>query len=259
MIASDLPNAIVRLRRLIENASVILPFTGAGISTECGIPDFRSPGGIWTKNQPIPFEAFVSSQEMRDEAWRRRFAMDGHFSAAVPGRGHLALASFYRTGKAPAVITQNIDNLHQSSGISEEHVIELHGNNSYALCLDCAKRFELSWVRQQFTDANERAPDCPDCGGHIKTATISFGQAMPEREMRRAEQLTLDCDLFLAVGSSLVVWPAAGFPLLAKRNGARLVIINREATEFDEIADLVVREDIGTVLSPFIVTEPECG
>ncbi len=143
--------------------------------------------------------------------------------------------------------------LHQSSGISEEHVIELHGNNSYALCLDCAKRFELSWVRQQFTDANERAPDCPDCGGHIKTATISFGQAMPERQMRRAEQLTLDCDLFLAVGSSLVVWPAAGFPLLAKRNGARLVIINREATEFDEIADLVVREDIGTVLSPVIV------
>jgi NAD-dependent deacetylase len=132
-------------------------------------------------------------------------------------------------------------------------VIELHGNNSYAICLACAKRFELSWVRQQFTDANERAPDCPDCGGHIKTATISFGQAMPEQEMRRAEQLTLDCDLFLAVGSSLVVWPAAGFPLLAKRNGARLVIINREATEFDEIADLVVRDDIGTVLSPFIV------
>ena len=253
MIASDVETGIARLRELIDAAEVVVPFTGAGISTECGIPDFRSPGGIWTKNRPIPFDEFLASQEMRNEAWRRRFAMDGHFSAAVPGRGHLALASFYRTGKAPAVITQNIDNLHQSSGISEEHVIELHGNNSYALCLDCAKRFELSWVRQQFTDANERAPDCPDCGGHIKTATISFGQAMPERQMRRAEQLTLDCDLFLAVGSSLVVWPAAGFPLLAKRNGARLVIINREATEFDEIADLVVREDIGTVLSPFIV------
>ena len=253
MIASDLETAIRKLRDLVEGAGTVVPFTGAGISTECGIPDFRSPGGLWTKNRPIPFDEFLASQEMRNEAWRRRFAMDGHFSAAVPGRGHLALASFYRTGKAPAVITQNIDNLHQSSGISAEHVIELHGNNSYALCLDCAKRFELSWVRQQFTDANERAPDCPDCGGHIKTATISFGQAMPEREMRRAEQLTLDCDLFLAVGSSLVVWPAAGFPLLAKRNGARLVIINREATEFDEIADLVVREDIGTVLSPFIV------
>ena len=253
MIAPDLETAIDRLQELVDEARVIVPFTGAGISTECGIPDFRSPGGLWTKNRPIPFDEFLASQDMRNEAWRRRFAMEAYFSAARPGRGHLALASLYRTRKAPGVITQNIDNLHQTSGISQEHVIELHGNNSYALCLDCAKRFELSWVRQRFTDANERAPDCPDCGGHIKTATISFGQAMPEQQMRRAEQLTLDCDLFLAVGSSLVVWPAAGFPLLAKRNGARLVIINREATEFDGIADLVVREDIGTVLSPFIV------
>jgi len=252
MIAPDLETAIDQLQEMVDGARVIVPFTGAGISTECGIPDFRSPGGLWTKNRPIPFDEFLASQEMRNEAWRRRFAMDGHFSAAVPGRGHLALASFYRTGKAPAVITQNIDNLHQSSGISQEHVIELHGNNSYALCLDCAKRFELSWVRQQFTDANERAPDCPDCGGHIKTATISFGQAMPERQMRRAEQLTLDCDLFLAVGSSLVVWPAAGFPLLAKNSGARLVIINNEPTEQDEMADLVIRHDIGEALGPFV-------
>jgi NAD-dependent protein deacetylase/lipoamidase len=253
MIASDLETAIDQLQELVEGARVIAPFTGAGISTECGIPDFRSPGGLWTKNKPIQFDDFLASQDMRDEAWRRRFAMDAHFSAARPGRGHLALASLYRIGKAPAVITQNIDNLHQSSGISAEDVIELHGNNSYALCLGCGKRYELPWVRQRFTEARERAPNCGDCGGHIKTATVSFGQAMPEREMRRAEQLTLDCDLFLAVGSSLVVWPAAGFPLMAKRNGARLAIINRETTEFDEIADLVVREDIGTVLSPFIV------
>jgi NAD-dependent protein deacetylase/lipoamidase len=253
MIATDLESAIDGLQDLVEAARVIAPFTGAGISTECGIPDFRSPGGLWTKNKPIPFDEFLASQDMRNEAWRRRFAMDAQFSAARPGRGHLALASLHRSGKAPAVITQNIDNLHQSSGISAEHVIELHGNNSYASCLKCAKRYELEWVRQRFTAARERAPDCTDCGGHIKTATISFGQAMPEREMRRAEQLTLDCDLFLAVGSSLVVWPAAGFPLMAKRNGARLVIINREATEFDEIAELVVREDIGSVLSPFIV------
>ena len=253
MIASDLETAIDELHELVEGARVIAPFTGAGISTECGIPDFRSPGGLWTKNRPIPFDEFLASQQMRNEAWRRRFAMDGQFSAAKPGRGHLALASFYRSGKAPGVITQNIDNLHQSSGISAEHVIELHGNNSYATCLDCGKRYELDWVRGQFTQTREQAPDCTDCGGHIKTATISFGQAMPEREMKRAEQMTLDCDLFLAVGSSLVVWPAAGFPLMAKRNGARLVIINREATEFDEIADVVIRQDIGTVLSPFIV------
>ena len=253
MIALDLETAIDELQELVEAARVIAPFTGAGISTECGIPDFRSPGGLWINNRPIPFDEFLASEDMRNESWRRRFAMDAQFSAALPGRGHLALASLYRGGKAPAVITQNIDNLHQSSGISAQHVIELHGNTSYALCLDCKKRYELEWVRQQFSDTGERAPDCADCGGHIKTATISFGQAMPEREMRRAEQLSLDCDFFLAVGSSLVVWPAAGLPLLAKRNGARLAIINREATEFDEIADLVVREDIGTVLSPFIV------
>jgi NAD-dependent deacetylase len=252
MIAPDLETAIDELQRLVEDARVIAPFTGAGISTECGIPDFRSPGGLWTKNKPIPFDEFLASREMRSEAWRRRFAMDAQFSAARPGRGHLAVASLHRCGKAPAVITQNIDNLHQSSGIPAENVIELHGNNSYALCLDCCKRYELAWVRQHFCAAHEQAPDCPDCGGHIKTATISFGQAMPEREMRRAEQVTLDCDLFLAIGSSLVVWPAAGFPMLAKRNGARLAIINREATEFDAIADLVIREDIGSVLAPFI-------
>jgi NAD-dependent deacetylase len=252
MIASDLENAVADLQKLIGNARKVAPFTGAGISTECGIPDFRSPGGIWTKNKPIPFDEFIASQEMRDESWRRRFAMDAQFSSARPGRGHLALASLYRAGKAAGVITQNIDNLHQLSGVAEEHVIELHGNSTYASCLECAKRYELEWVRQQFRAANERAPDCADCGGHIKAATISFGQAMPERALQRAETLTLDCDLFLAIGSSLVVWPAAGFPLLAKRNGARLVIINREATDLDDIADLVVRDDIGTVLAPLI-------
>jgi NAD-dependent deacetylase len=252
MIAKDLETAVDALKRLLEGAQTIAPFTGAGISTECGIPDFRSPGGVWTKNRPVPFDEFVASREMRNESWRRRFAMDEQFALAKPGRGHLALATLYRLGKAPAVITQNIDNLHQISGFAPEHVIELHGNTSYALCLDCGSRYELNWVREKFRDGGEQAPDCVECGGHIKTATISFGQAMPEREMQRAEQLTLDCDLFLAIGSSLVVWPAAGFPLMAKRNGARLVIINREGTDFDEMADLVVREDIGTVLAPFV-------
>ncbi len=171
MIAPDLESAIDGLQELVEGARVIAPFTGAGISTECGIPDFRSPGGLWTKNRPIPFDEFLASQDMRNEAWRRRFAMDEQFSSARPGRGHLALSTLYRVGKAPAVITQNIDNLHQSSGIPAEHVIELHGNNSYAACLDCGKRYELTWVRQRFTEARERAPDCSDCGGHIKTAT----------------------------------------------------------------------------------------
>jgi NAD-dependent deacetylase len=252
MIAPDLETGVARLCEMIGQAKVVLAFTGAGISTECGIPDFRSPGGIWTKMRPIQFEDFLASQEMRNEAWRRRFAMEEYFGSAKPGRGHLALASLYRAGKSRGVVTQNIDNLHQSSGISPEHVIELHGNNTYATCLDCGNRYELPWVKENFDARGGKAPDCPDCAGPIKTATVSFGQAMPEHAMRRAEQLTLGCDLFLAVGSSLVVWPAAGFPLMAKRNGARLAILNREETEFDEIADLVLHEDIGTVLSPLI-------
>src|SRR5258707_11806953 len=205
MIAPHLETAIDELLDLVERARVIAPFTGAGISTECGIPDFRSPGVLWTRNRPIPFDEFLASSEMRAEAWRRRFVMEKEFAAAKPGRGHLALASLYRAGKVPAVVTQNIDNLHQNSGIAAEHVIELHGNTTYALCLACGKRYELPWVKQQFTAAGEEAPDCTDCGGRIKSATVSFGQAMPEPAMRRAEELTLACDLFLAVGSSLVV------------------------------------------------------
>jgi NAD-dependent deacetylase len=246
-----LTSAISDLRRLIEDADRILPFTGAGISTECGIPDFRSPGGLWTKNRPIPFDDFMASRAMRDESWRRRFVMEGSFARAEPGRGHRALATLYHAGKVEAVVTQNIDNLHQMSGVAPEHVVELHGNTTYATCLECAQRYDVSWVRDKFDTNGEHAPDCA-CGGYIKTATVSFGQAMPVAAMQRAEELARHCDLFLAVGSSLVVWPAAGFPLMAKRNGASLVIINREPTEFDEIADLVVRHDIGDVFEPFI-------
>ena len=254
MIAPDVTTAIDRLRALVDEAGVIVPFTGAGISTECGIPDFRSPGGIWTKMRPIDFSDFLASQEARDESWRRRFAMQEQFGGAKPGRGHQALAALYRAGKSPGVVTQNIDNLHQASGIASEHVVELHGNTTYATCLDCAARYELPWVKQ-FFEASGRAPSCTSCGGHIKTATVSFGQAMPEREMQRAEEMTRAADLFIAIGSSLVVWPAAGFPLMAKRNGASLVIINRDPTEFDDIADLGVRHDIGDVLAPFIALQ----
>jgi NAD-dependent deacetylase len=251
MIAADFSTAVSRLRDLIEGARTIAPFTGAGISTECGIPDFRSPGGLWTKNRPIPFDAFLASREMRDESWRRRFAIDATFAAAKPGRGHRALASLYRRGKVPELITQNIDNLHQASGIAAEDVIELHGNTTFATCLGCEQRYDVQWVKERFDANDNHAPDC-HCGGFVKTATVSFGQSMPLEAMQRAEELTKNCDLFLAVGSSLVVWPAAGFPLMAKRNGAALVIINRDATELDEYADLVVRDDIGDVLAPFV-------
>ena len=251
MIAADIETGVARLRDLVDGADVVQPFTGAGISTECGIPDFRSPGGLWTKYQPIEFDEFMASADMRSESWRRRFAMDAQFSTARPGCGHLALASLHRFGKIPAVITQNIDNLHQASGFAADKVVELHGNTTYATCLDCSRRYELAWVRARF-EAGGRAPDCDDCGGYIKTATISFGQAMPEAAMRRAEALSSACDLFLAIGSSLVVWPAAGFPLLAKQSGARLVVLNRDPTDFDDMADLVIRADIGQTLKPFI-------
>ena len=252
MIAPDLETGIRHLRELVEQAAVVVPFTGAGISTECGIPDFRSPGGIWTKMRPIDFGELLASQEMRDESWRRRLAMEEQFGGAKPGRGHRALASLYKAGKIPGVITQNIDNLHQDSGIAADHVVELHGNTTYATCLDCGKRYEMSWVKQSLAQRDGRSPECTVCDGYIKTATVSFGQAMPEAAMRRAQELTESCDLFIAIGSSLVVWPAAGFPLAAKRNGARLVIINRDETEFDEIADLVLHDDIGATLAPFI-------
>jgi NAD-dependent deacetylase len=250
MIAKDLQSAVEQLGEMIADASTIVPFTGAGISTECGIPDFRSPGGLWTRNRPIPFDEFVSSQEARDESWRRRFAMEATFAAAKPGRGHRALASLYRAGKVPAIITQNIDNLHQASGFASDHVIELHGNTTYAKCIGCGRAYELPWVKQRFDTGG--APDCPHCDEPIKTATISFGQAMPESEMMRASELSQHCDLFIAIGSSLVVWPAAGFPMMAKNNGAKLVIINREPTDQDEIADLVIPFDIGETLGPFV-------
>ena len=151
----------------------------------------------------------------------------------------------------PAIVTQNIDNLHQTSGFAANHVVELHGNTTYARCIGCGQAYGLPWVKQRF-DTTGRAPDCTICDEPIKTATISFGQAMPEDEMRRAAELAQHCDLFIAIGSSLVVWPAARFPLMAKNNGAKLVIINNEATEQDEIADLVIRYDIGETLGPFI-------
>ncbi|EGP07312.1 SIR2 family NAD-dependent protein deacetylase [Bradyrhizobiaceae bacterium SG-6C] len=251
MIATDLRSGIDMLGDMIAKARAIVPFTGAGISTESGIPDFRSPGGLWTRNRPIPFDEFVSSQEARDEAWRRRFAMEPSFAAARPSRGHRALASLYKAGKIPAIITQNIDNLHQASGFDAEHVVELHGNTTYARCIGCGTRYEIAWVRERF-EPEGIAPSCTACDEPVKSATISFGQAMPEDEMRRATELAQHCDLFIAIGSSLVVWPAAGFPLMARNCGARLVIINNEPTDQDDVADLVIRHDIGETLGPFV-------
>src|SRR6202047_131098 len=171
MIAPDIETAIAELQALVQAAAVVLPFTGAGISTECGIPDFRSPGGLWTRNRPIPFDEFVTSPDARDEAWRRRFAMEPTFAAARPGRGHRALASLYKAGKIPAIVTQNIDNLHQISGFAADHVVELHGNTTYARCIGCGRAYDLDWVKKSF-EAIGGAPDCTPCEAAGKTATI---------------------------------------------------------------------------------------
>jgi NAD-dependent deacetylase len=251
VIVSDIRRGVERLGEMIAEAAFIVPFTGAGISTECGIPDFRSPGGLWTRNRPIPFDEFVASAEARNETWRRRFAMEPTFAAARPGRGHRALASLYKAGKIPAIVTQNIDNLHQISGFASDHVVELHGNTTYARCIGCGQAYDLAWVKARF-DVSGSAPGCTICDEPVKTATISFGQPMPEDAMRRAAELAQQCDLFIAIGSSLVVWPAAGFPALAKNCGARLVIINNQPTEQDDLADLVIPYDIGETLGPFV-------
>jgi NAD-dependent deacetylase len=245
MMADD--PGIAELRRMIEEARRIVLFTGAGISTESGIPDFRSPGGIWTRMKPIYFADFLASDEARRETWRRRFATDETMRKAEPNRGHRAIAALINRGKAAAVITQNIDGLHQSSGVPANRVIELHGNTTYAHCLDCAQRYEIESIRATFEQSGE-APCCVSCGGYVKTATVSFGQSMPPAAMIRAEEETLAADLFIAIGSSLVVYPAAGFPEMAARNGTRLVILNREPTGLDPYADLVLHREIGATL-----------
>ena len=236
---------------MIDEARRVVVFTGAGISTESGVPDFRSPGGVWSKMKPIYFDEFVGNEARRREAWGRTFAGTAGWTGAKPNAGHAAVARLVASGKVSSVITQNVDNLHQDSGVPAGQVIELHGNASYAKCLDCGLRHEYAPLKAPFLEQGI-VPVCRSCGGLLKSATISFGQPMPEGPMARAEDETLASDLFLVLGSSLVVYPAAGFPLLAKRNGARLVIVNREATDQDGYADLVLHDEIGPAMSEVV-------
>jgi len=249
MITNELNTAQRQLEQLLAECSSAVAFTGAGISTESGIPDFRSPGSAWKRHPPMPYSDFLASEENRVLTWQRKFIMDDSYAHAKPGRGHRAISRLVADGTIGAVITQNIDGLHQSSGVPAQQVIELHGNGTYAACMSCGQRYELAPIRKKF-EADGLAPVCT-CGGPVKSATISFGQAMPGEAMRRAQAAASACDLMLAIGSSLVVYPAAGFPLLAKENGAQLVIINRDPTPLDDYADLIVRGDIGSVLEPF--------
>ncbi len=240
---------IEALRSMLQQAANIVFFTGAGISTESGIPDFRSPGtGLWNKIKPIEFQDFLSSEGVRQESWRRRFSGERTMENARPNKGHEAIARLVTAGRASAVITQNVDNLHQDSGVPDDQVIELHGNASYATCLSCGTRYELADLEQQF-HRHGRVEPCGRCGGIIKSATISFGQPMPEDAMLRAQAATEACDLMVVIGSSLVVYPAAGFPEYAKRRGAALAILNREETPLDPLADVVVHAEIGPTMA----------
>ena len=239
------------LTRLVAEAKRVVVFTGAGMSTESGIPDFRSPGGVWSRMKPIYFQDFIASEDARKESWTRAFSGVAGWTGKAPNTGHLAVARLLEVGRASAVITQNVDNLHQASGISEDRLIELHGNASYATCLECGARHELAELADPFRETGT-PPRCRLCGDLVKTATISFGQPMPLLPMQRARAETLACDLFLVLGSSLLVQPAAGFPAMAKRQGARLAIVNREATPLDELADLVLHDQIGPTLSQVV-------
>jgi NAD-dependent deacetylase len=240
-------SAIDHLTQLLTTCRRAVVFTGAGISTESGIPDFRSPGGLWSRYKPVMFDDFLRSASARRDAWRLKFTFDEALRAARPNRGHRAVAELVRREVVTNVITQNVDGLHQAAGVPDAQVIELHGNGTYAHCLDCGERHDLAPIRAAFL-RDETLPLCVRCGGLVKTATISFGQPMPEDAMARAAQATLACDLFLVLGSSLVVHPAAEFPARAKRRGAPLAIVNREPTPLDSIADLVMHAAIGTAL-----------
>ncbi|MFV1967021.1 MAG: NAD-dependent deacetylase [Pirellulaceae bacterium] len=239
----DLPT---RIAGWVAQAHHAVTFTGAGISTESGIPDFRSPGGVWATSQPVYFDEFMRSATARHEYWRQKDATHEDFMNSDPNAGHQILAQWERDGRLRAVITQNIDGLHQVAG--SEAVLELHGTARSVSCLDCGARFEAGPMMERFR-AEDRPPDCPECGGLLKHATISFGQKLPSDVLRESTHLSEQADLFLAMGSSLVVQPAASLPPLAKQNGARLVIINRDPTPLDELADAVIHGSIGETLT----------
>ena len=238
---------IAAFRGLIEASRRIVALTGAGISTESGIPDFRSPGGIWTRMRPITYQEFLASEEARLEDWRRRFAMNEKFANARPNAGHHGLVRLAEEGRLKAVVTQNIDGLHQRAGLKSEWLIEIHGNATRGRCIGCGAAMSLAEARG-IIDATAASPLCA-CGGLVKAAVISFGERVPSEALDAASRLAESADLFLVLGSSLQVQPAAMLPLLAKRAGASLAILNREETPLDVHADMVLHRPIGPVFA----------
>ncbi|MCO6438809.1 MAG: NAD-dependent deacylase [Phycisphaerae bacterium] len=241
----DALNPIEQLAGFLRDARHAVVFTGAGMSTESGISDFRSPGGVWSKHQPVYYDDFMRSRAERVRYWKMRQEMYAEFRGARPNDGHRAIARLEDLGRIVAVITQNIDGLHQDAG--SRRVLELHGTNRVVACCVCGKEWAPEVVIARY-EAGEEAPDCDHCGGPLKSKTISFGQAMPADVMAEAAGLAAEADLFLSIGSSLVVEPAASLPRIACARGARLVLINRTETPLDGSAELIIRDGIGATL-----------
>lgn len=236
------------LARLLGVARAVTVFTGAGISTECGVPDYRSPGSPWRVQAPIGYRDFVADAALRAEAWRRKFAMDDVYASARPGRGHRAVARWAASGLVRAVVTQNIDGLHGAAAGPGDEIVELHGNGTYARCLGCGLRHDLGPIRARF-ERDGALPVC-GCGGIVKSASVAFGQPLDPAVLGAAATAALACDLFVVLGSTLAVRPAARFPEIALRNGAKVAVVDRRPTPLDGAAALVVRADIGDVLDP---------
>ena len=219
-------------------------FTGAGISTESGVPDFRSPGGVWTKYQPVYFQDFMTSEAARIRHWQLKKATYELYKKVQPNIGHYAIRDFEKRGHLLGLITQNIDGLHGIAGVSDEKIVELHGTDRLVTCLQCGKRFEPASVYEKLVEVFT-APTCDTCDGLLKSANVSFGQQMPAEAMKRAQAWSEQAEFFIVIGSSLQVQPAASFPVIAKRSGALLAIVNRDETPLDEIADFIHRGAIG--------------
>ena len=234
----------------IKKGGKNIVFTGAGISTESGIPDYRSQGGIWDKFRPVYFDEFMSSRKAREEYWRRWKELFKGITRAKPNTGHCALAQLDQMGLLNAVITQNVDGLHQESGLADEKVIELHGNTRRIRCLSCRNIVSTEETHKRL-ESGDSAPEC-DCGGYLKPDTISFGQAMPVIEVEKATALSQTCDFFLVVGSTLLVQPAAHMPIFAKQNSAFLAIVNLSQTPCDDMCDVLIRDKAGAVLERFV-------
>ena len=234
----------------IRESEEIVVFTGAGISTESGIPDFRSPGGVWTRYRPVTFQEYMSSEASRIEAWKRRLDGWEQYKNAKPNIGHYFVHSLDAKDKLVGLITQNVDGLHSKAGLPDEKIVELHGSNRKVICLQCDREFDPDEIIKQLV-GDFASPKCDVCGGILKSATVSFGQAMPENAMRVAQEWTEQAEVFIVMGSSLQVQPAASFPVVAKRNGALLAIINREAGPLDDTADFVHHGAIGEFCARF--------